>query len=74
MSKKIRQVSEWIVIFDDLHQISSILNKKSGYQSLWREWQDSLEKINRAEQMDNYQFIDYSEMIQKNNYVTGMDN
>jgi hypothetical protein len=74
MSKKIKQLSEWIVIFDDLYRISDILNKKSGYQSLWREWQDSHEKLNRSEQMNNYRFLEYCEMIQKNNYVIAMDN
>jgi hypothetical protein len=74
MTRKIKQVSEWIIIFDHLHQISSILNKKSGYQSLWDKKSDALEELEYEQRIDDYRFLDYCEMIQKNNSVTGIDN
>ncbi|PLX12517.1 MAG: hypothetical protein C0597_13200 [Marinilabiliales bacterium] len=74
MTKKIKEVGEWKVTFDDLHQVSSIINQNTGYQSLWREKQDSLERLSYIEKMDDYQFVDFCEMIQNNKSAMGFFN
>jgi len=74
MTKKIKQVGEWKVIFDDFHKISSIINENSGYQSLWKEGQETIDRISKIEEMDDIQFLDYCELIQQNLSAVGMDN
>jgi len=56
-------VGEWKVIFDDLHQASSIVNEKTGFQSLWAKGHDALEELETIQQMNDYQFLDYCNII-----------
>lgn len=74
MTKKIKQVGEWKVIFDDSHKVSSIINENTGFQSLWAKGFDAQEELDCVQKMNDYQFLEYCQVIQKNLSVFGMDN
>ena len=67
MTKKVKQVGEWKVIFDDMHNISSIVNEKTGFQSLWTKGHDALEELDFVQQMNDYQFLDYCSIVFNSN-------
>ena len=65
MTRKIKQVNEWKLIFEDLHGAFSAVNQNTGFQSLWKKGTDALEELETIEQMDDYQFLKYCEIIKK---------
>jgi len=56
----IREVKSWKLVKDNLMGVTSLINEKLDFQSLWNTGSDAEEEIERVKLMSDYEFTDYA--------------
>ena len=56
----IREVKSWKLVKDNLMGVTSLINEKLDFQSLWNTGSDAEEEIEMVKLMSDYEFIDYA--------------